>query len=256
MGQAINRTISMSEAYALAEILDEYSRLGIGQVDTLADMVRMDSLYELKNGQLLPSPIESSQEAQEIILRVERILGYPYGASYGISHEFIHIDALRSWEVKKILDQAIANHRNPNPEFRGVNYDGLFMRYTQDPMPEVKISGSEDAAELTLTLSKEQFESVLRAIDLIVGLMSGNFSGITDLAKNDYLIPFVRTKAHRRPSASEQQIKELDQAMKDMELLLGYTESFELTEMTLPRYYQSALSLQKKVRGSEAHPGA
>lgn len=37
--------------------------------------------------------------------------------------------------VAKVLAQAIAMQSNPDPEFRGVDYGGLTVRYTQDPAP-------------------------------------------------------------------------------------------------------------------------
>ena len=45
----------------------------------------------------------------------------------------------RAYEVKKVIDKAVSEHKNPTPEFRTVHYDGLTVRYTSDPAPVAEI---------------------------------------------------------------------------------------------------------------------
>lgn len=62
-------------------------------------------------------------------------LGYPANGSYSIGNARLDGRVQRAYEVKKVLQKALAEHRDPNPSFRGVDYDGLIIRYTQDPVP-------------------------------------------------------------------------------------------------------------------------
>lgn len=48
-------------------------------------------------------------------------------------------NANRCYEIMKVVQKAVAEDRNPNPSFKGVDYDGLTVRYTDDPVPEAAI---------------------------------------------------------------------------------------------------------------------
>jgi hypothetical protein len=56
----------------------------------------------------------------------------------------------RAYEVSRVLDKVLAEYREPNPSFRGVDYDGLRMRYTQDAMPEVVLSKTEHLSQFEI----------------------------------------------------------------------------------------------------------
>jgi phosphoribosylamine-glycine ligase len=66
-------------------------------------------------------------------------LGYPSNGSMGIGHPHVHVTAKRAYEVEKVLDKVLSEHKDPSPKFRGVNYDGLIVRYTNDPEPTASV---------------------------------------------------------------------------------------------------------------------
>jgi hypothetical protein len=70
---------------------------------------------------------------------VKALMGYPSNAHHGLGHRHNPLDGTRAYEVKKVLDKALADHRDPNPPFSGVQHDGLVLRYTQDPAPEASV---------------------------------------------------------------------------------------------------------------------
>ena len=73
------------------------------------------------------------------------LFGFASNASFGIGSHHDSGDAHRGYEIKKVVDRVLAMHREPNPTgFRGVNYDGLIVRYTKDPAPVAVISGDND----------------------------------------------------------------------------------------------------------------
>ena len=71
---------------------------------------------------------------------IKSSLRFQQNGSNGIGHPHVAPSTHRAWDVRKVLEKALAEHRNPNPTFRGVNYDGLIVRYTQDPEPTVEIA--------------------------------------------------------------------------------------------------------------------
>lgn len=78
-------------------------------------------------------------DIRELMLEAKTVLGYPKNGSHGIGHPHVCESGRRAYELQKVLEKVLAIHRNPNPEFRGVSYDGLGPRYTKDPAPKVWI---------------------------------------------------------------------------------------------------------------------
>lgn len=70
-------------------------------------------------------------------------LGFLPGESYGVGNRAVSDKAHRAYELEKVVKKALAMHNNPTPTFRGVDYDGLIVRYTDDPAPECVIIEGE-----------------------------------------------------------------------------------------------------------------
>jgi hypothetical protein len=75
----------------------------------------------------------------DLMKQAKKLLGHSATSSFGIGHTYVPIDAKRCYEVEKVLDRALSEHRDQNPKFRGVNYDGLTVRYTTDPAPVAEV---------------------------------------------------------------------------------------------------------------------
>lgn len=148
----VTLTLTPDQAHAVSEALDVYMRLCLGQLNIVAEMVS-DERIPLRNASCIDREVASFEVCDQVradIDRVKSALGFSIGASLGVGHPHVHVTGTRSYEVMKVLDKVLANHRNPNPEFRGVDYDGLTVRYTSDPMPEVAIrhaGGPDDVAK-------------------------------------------------------------------------------------------------------------
>jgi hypothetical protein len=127
---------------AVCEALDSYSRLCIGQLENVADLVRQGIIPMAApngDGDRQMASIEIADRIHELMLEAKALLGYSRNGSHGIGHRHVHVTGCRAYEMKKVLDKVIAEDRNPCPVFRNVRYDGLGPRYTQDPAPEAKI---------------------------------------------------------------------------------------------------------------------
>lgn len=138
----IQSELTVAQADAVCDGLDAYSRLCIGQLDAVANLVRHGVIPMAqpngKGERVLASP-EVCDQVEMLMAEAKRLLGYPVNGSHSIGHPHIAMSGLRAYEVQKVLSKVIAEQRNPNPEFRGVNYDGLGPRYTNDPAPAAKV---------------------------------------------------------------------------------------------------------------------
>jgi hypothetical protein len=138
---------TVEQASAISEALEVYARLSIGQIEHVAEMVSFGRIpiggrYSA-SGYMLEKLTATPREAEavrDLCSQIKCFLGYSKDGSNGIGHPHVSLEAHRAWEMRKVIDKTLSEHRNPNPEFRGVNYDGLLLRYTNDPAPSAKIS--------------------------------------------------------------------------------------------------------------------
>lgn len=153
----ITLTLTPEQAQAVCEALDTYTRLTIGQLEVVSGLVRFGVIpqghagtREREQGQDNPRELASAQtcdQVEELLGSAKAALGYYRNGNNGIGHPHVHITGLRAYEALKALSQAVAIQRDPKPKFRGVNYDGLLVRYTQDPAPVAAAhAGSSPAA--------------------------------------------------------------------------------------------------------------
>lgn len=133
--------VTEDQADAISKALDLYVRIGIGQFDEVAQLVAF-GLVPVRNTSDVPRQIASPEQCEQLrnlMDAAKQVLGFSRGASHGIGHRDNDISVSRAYEVGKVLDKALAEHRNPTPDFHGVNYDGLGPRYTNDPAPNAQV---------------------------------------------------------------------------------------------------------------------
>lgn len=144
--EAIKVTLSltMDQAKAVADALDLYSRIGIGQVGQIAELAR-DDFLKFRPGANYCKDEQSRRlnTIDSLLNETARALGYAgTHHSMGISHREVPVSARRAYEIQKVLDRALAMERNPKLGCSTVDYDGLVVRYTQDPAPTVAVTGA------------------------------------------------------------------------------------------------------------------
>lgn len=134
--------VTEDQAGAISKALDLYVRIGIGQFDEIAQLVSFGFVPTRNSdgeSRRIASP-EQCQQVQDLMDAAKQVLGFSRGANNGIGNQDNDISVSRAYEVGKVLDRTLAEHRNPNPSFRGVNYDGLGPRYTNDPAPVATVT--------------------------------------------------------------------------------------------------------------------
>jgi len=146
----IQLAVTSEQAQVIASALDLYSRLSMGQVCVFAEMISMEEI-PVYSSHSAPSKRISADQCdlvREKIKEVSGILGYSgFGHSLGVGNKNVPIAGHRAYEISKVLEKVLAEQRDPNPRSRGVNYDGLRIRYTQDPAPECAVIENESPNE-------------------------------------------------------------------------------------------------------------
>lgn len=133
----------LEQAYVLRDALDLYCRLGLGQLEQIEELFRREDIPTAK-----PVSFDDRLTLAECLsthmATTKKMLGFQSNASHGIGSAAVPLGARRAYELQKVLSKALAEHQEPAPAFRGVNYDGVILRYTQDPLPAVVITGKAD----------------------------------------------------------------------------------------------------------------
>ena len=133
--------LTPEQAQSVSKALDLYSRICIGQFEEIGHLVSMgvvpmrgDSGNERKI-----ADYDVCEQVRGLMDVVKQTMGYPKGGSHGIGHKHNCVDGKRAYEVKKVIDKALAVKREPNPSFPTVDYDGLLVRYTNDTPPKAEV---------------------------------------------------------------------------------------------------------------------
>lgn len=164
--------LSLEQARAVSQALDLYTRMGLGQMREIADLVRSGAIPFSDRRQTDDQPA-AMDALDDLAAAMSRELGFAPNASYGIGNEHVPLAARRAYELQKVLDKALAEHRNPSPSFRGVDYDGLLVRYTHDPAPQARVVGIADQGEpLSMDNQLSSAAKHSQAIDDALGLES------------------------------------------------------------------------------------
>lgn len=141
---------TIEQARAVRDALEIHTRLTIGQMDAITGMVRDGTIPlggRMGQGERELASLEQIEQVEALVNQIKSILGYPRNGSNGVGNSHVHPSGHRAYEAMKVLAKAIAVEVNPNPGFRGVDYDGLTVRYTQDPAPTAT-AGQGGASEL------------------------------------------------------------------------------------------------------------
>jgi hypothetical protein len=136
MTTQVHLTLTPQQAQAVIDACDLYTRMGLGQLEEIARLVSWGAIRPAGGG-IATGQLRDSIE--ELMMQAKKVLCHPRSGSFGIGHSFVPVNAKRAYEVEKVLDKALSEHREPNPRLRGCNYDGLIVRYTSDPVPVAQV---------------------------------------------------------------------------------------------------------------------
>jgi hypothetical protein len=129
--------LDIEQARVLAWACEMVARLGLCQFSYLTEALRSGEIpiWHSTTMRTFEAISTVSEDFDRLIKQAQALMGFHYGSSHGISSMAVDIVTRRCWEVRKVVEKVLAYHRDPAPTFRGVNYDGLIVRYTDDPAP-------------------------------------------------------------------------------------------------------------------------
>jgi hypothetical protein len=132
----VTMTVTGEQAQCIADALDLYCRIGLGQIDELAEMAAFGFIVPCDG----VDPADVADQMRPLCNSIKRLLGHPPHGNYGIGHDRVPVGANRAFEIKKQVAKALAIHRDPSPSFRGVDYDGRSVQYTPDPDIAIEVT--------------------------------------------------------------------------------------------------------------------
>ena len=124
-------SVPIDMAYRISAAFDFFTRLCLGQLHELAYFIRSGQIPSFE----FDRDYAKMERASDLVEGLRETLGFLHGESFGIGNKRVYPLGHHAWEIKKVMDKALAYYRDPNPSFKGVNYDGLILKYTQDPDP-------------------------------------------------------------------------------------------------------------------------
>lgn len=180
-------TLRLRQAYEAVQALDMLTRLGLAQMDCIESAIRFDLiLMRREDGEFTEADFETCDRVKYILGKFQNAVGFATNASYGIFNERVPLAAKRAWEIKKILEKTLAEEADPNPSFRGVNYDGLSLRNTDDPMPVVTLKYTmerdvQTVDRVCLDLSEDQLSAFNKAMSVYNRIKAGEYEVLAEL---------------------------------------------------------------------------
>lgn len=143
---SIKLSMSIDQAASMREALSLYARVCIGQIEDIGELARDGYLvrageYPDEERSFRHRDHDFIKEFEDICYSIKYFLGHPKNGSHGIHNEKVHDSPKRAWEIRKVMDQAVARSVNPNPPLseRTVDYDGLRFRDFNDSPPSAKV---------------------------------------------------------------------------------------------------------------------
>ena len=110
----------------------------MGQLEEIADLMRQGIIQQRIGDAFGPIAVEKIEQTQSLLNDLKGLIGHQRNSSFGIANKGVSLEAKRAYEVKKVIDKAVADFTHPGTRHT-VHHDGLLVRYTQDPAPTASI---------------------------------------------------------------------------------------------------------------------
>ncbi|WP_031574731.1 hypothetical protein [Acidithiobacillus thiooxidans] len=132
--------LTVAQANVVAEALEIYARLGLGQIETITELFNEGYIpVNTESGTVDRSPV--SQQIAEHCSAMKDHMGFSPHGHHGITDRVVSEAAKNAYEVECVLRKSLALDRDPHPKFRGTEYDGLLIKCTTEKVPVCVIEG-------------------------------------------------------------------------------------------------------------------
>lgn len=119
----VHLTLTIPQADALVAALEMYARLGLGQMECIAEAVQAGKIPIKKNSHAVRNRAETLRKIADTCDLLKGDLGFSLGESYEIRNPNVSESAHRACEIKKVVEKVLAHH----PDLHTAYDDGLVM---------------------------------------------------------------------------------------------------------------------------------
>lgn len=183
MTQQITITCSAEQAQAIAEALECYTRICMGQFEHIEELARVGTIKKSIHDPSSEDGKLSHEECDDLRILMShakrRYLGFDRfgGASHGLGSQRLNVNAHRAYCAKKQIEQVLAVMRNPNPQLRSVDYDGCSVSYVYEPSVKVDV----DAVCVKPIKTEQDYQEVMQRISKLMDKYSGKYCAELDV---------------------------------------------------------------------------
>ena len=151
--------MTLAQAQAITQALDTYSRLGIGQLQIIEELIMENRIPFSSDidGLDFDEKLARRDTIRRMLGDIKQLLGFSSGASLSILNPQVEKSVKLSWPVKKEIDQKLAFHHDPNPQFKGVNYDGNNLNMSGLP--------DEELPRSVIVEKRDAMDEILKSVE-------------------------------------------------------------------------------------------
>lgn len=140
----ITLSLNLEQADVVRAALDLYTRLCLGQLERIGDLVRQDVIPVSSDSteHRRTADLRTCDAVSSLLVEVKGHLNYPPAGGMGIAHPHVDLSGRRAYEIARVLTGAIAlskHHGARTDEIGGA----LDLRFTADPPPRARVVESE-----------------------------------------------------------------------------------------------------------------
>lgn len=130
--------MTLGQAEAAVAALDLFSRIGIGQLEEIAQLIRFGEVPVRAdfNQPRQIADIDKCEQIDDLMHQVKALMGFSRGASNGVGNPHNTVKSMRAYELKKAIARAVATRPGSTVPSFSVDRDGIGPRYTTDVIPE------------------------------------------------------------------------------------------------------------------------
>ncbi|MGD1524166.1 hypothetical protein [Vibrio owensii] len=139
--------LTPEQAKATLNALDLFTRIGLGQLETITDLLQSEALHVRPSNESGPiASLDQIDEINSLLMLAKNAMGHSSSQSFGVKNPNVHIDAKRTYEISKVLSTTLAKGSDEHSDSSTAS-EGLMIRLTDDLEPKAYCSSPTKGTE-------------------------------------------------------------------------------------------------------------
>lgn len=183
----VRLTLALGDAYLLRDALDTLSRMGLGQVEKMVELVRWRAFGP--DSVVTADQLDTIEDLAKTFKTT--LLGFSSGASYGIFSPKVPGLFKQSWSFYRHIRHRLAWDQTPTGGM-GVHFDEP-MDYGEKSVKALVTSDivtplvGEKKGVLRMEFDASELNTLIKALEIQANLVMGSFSPVVDLLLQEKL---------------------------------------------------------------------